>query len=287
MRKMLRWFGYGAGGIAALLLLAALYIWYASSSELSRVHAATPERLGPATAAELADAPRQARIQGCLNCHGPDLGGKVMFEAPNVARIWAPNLTEIAARASDEQLAQAIRQGIGIDGRALYVMPSAQYSRLSDGEVAALIAFLRAQPRAGGPTPSNEYGPVGRFALATGRFVPSAPELVAEFRRKVPFDAGPEHARGRRIAAVTCSECHGGDLAGHQPAPDIDAPDLLVAGAYDLDAFKALLRTGATPDGRRLGLMREVAEIDLNVLRDDEIEALHGYLVARAERMPQ
>ena len=140
MRKLLRWLGYGLAAILVLALIAAGWVWFASSRELSRSYAAVPERLARPSAAQLADAPRQARVLGCLSCHGAGLRGNRMFAEPGVATVWAPNLTRLAARASDQQLAQAIRQGIGFDGRPLWIMPSGLFSRLSDSEVAALIA---------------------------------------------------------------------------------------------------------------------------------------------------
>ena len=107
-------------------------------------------------------------ILGCANCHGRGLEGGLVFDGQPFATVWAPNLTELAPRMSDQQLAAAIRQGIGHDGRALFVMPSDMYSRLSDAEVAALIVAIRAAPRAGGPVAPIRWGPIGRFALATG-----------------------------------------------------------------------------------------------------------------------
>ena len=283
MRKLLRWLGYGLAAIAGLLLIAAAWIWFASSREINRAHAATPERLARPTPEQLADAPRQARILGCFSCHGEGLRGRLMFDEPGLAQVWAPNLTEIAARASDQQLAQAIRQGIGIEGRPLFVMPSAMYSRLSDGEVAALIAIIRAQPRAGGPTPRVGFGPLGRFGIATGR-LRSAHAMMEDFRVNEPFDVGAEHSTGRRLAATGCSECHGADLTGTDGPPQ-PAPDLTIAGAYDLEQFRTLLRTGRPPDGRDLGLMAEVARNDFSHYTDEEIDQLHAYLRARGERV--
>src|SRR3712207_5831824 len=112
MRKLLRWLGIGVGTIAVLLLIGAGWVWYASAREMSRVHQAQPERLAGATPAQLADGPRQLRILGCISCHGEGLGGRRMFHQAGVATVWAPNLTELAARVSDQQLAQGIRQGI-------------------------------------------------------------------------------------------------------------------------------------------------------------------------------
>ena len=283
MRKVLRWLGYGLAGIVGLALIGAAWIWFASSREMNRAYAATPERLAPPSAAQLADAPRQARVLGCLSCHGDGLRGNEMFDEPGVATVWAPNLTEVAARASDQQLAQGIRQGIGADGRGLWIMPSGLFSRLSDSEVAALIAYIRALPRAGPATPPTSLGPLGRFGIARGAFRP-APATIEEFRVRQPFDVGAEHAVGRRIAAVTCGECHGPDLSGGSPGPEAIAPGLSVAGAYDPQQFRTLLRTGRPPSGRDLGLMASVARRDFSHFTDEEIGQLYAYLKARSQR---
>jgi mono/diheme cytochrome c family protein len=284
MRKALRWLGIGLGGLLALLLVAAGAIFVISELALRKEHRAAAEPLPAPTPAQLADGPRQARILGCLSCHGDRLEGKVMFEAPGVARVVAPNLTTLAALASDQQLAAAIRQGIGHDGRALFVMPSAMYSRLDPGEVTALIAWLRAQPKVPGMSDRPSLGPLGRFGIAAGRFR-SAPEDVERFAGEVPIDLGPAHSAGRRIAANACSECHGPALFGQTMGGGEEPPDLNVAAGYDLAQFTALMRTGLTPSGKKLGLMEAVAKNDLTHLNDAEIAALHAYLVARAKRL--
>ncbi len=43
--------------------------------------------------------------------------GDLFIDDPKIAMLYAPNLTLVAAKATDEQLDQAIRQGIGHDGR--------------------------------------------------------------------------------------------------------------------------------------------------------------------------
>ena len=284
MRKALRWLGYGLAAVLILALAFAAWVWFVSWRATSATYEARAERLVRPTPAQLADAPRQARILGCVSCHGQGLRGRMMFDAQPFATVWAPNLSELAPRVSDQQLAAAIRQGIGHDGRALFVMPSAQYSRLGDGEVAALIAFIRAQPPAGEATPESQLGPIGRFAVATGGLKP-ATAMIAEFRRREPFDTGPAFAAGRRLAAAGCADCHGPDLAGGQPTPDQAAPDLAIAGAYDLAQFRTLMRSGRPPGGRDLGLMAQVARDDFSHLTDEELAQLWAYLRARAERL--
>ena len=284
MRKLLRLLGYGLGVILILLLVFAAWAWFASARVLGRTHEASTERLVQPSAAQLADAERQARILGCVSCHGEGLRGRMMFDAGPFAKVWTPNLTELAARASDQQLAQGIRQGIGYDGRALFVMPSPMYQHLSDQETAALIAWIRSLPRTGERVSDIEWGPVGRVILALGRF-PSALERAEEFRTRQPFDVGADHAAGRRLALTACTECHGADLSGGQPTPNTLAPGLSIVGAYDPAQFRTLLRTGVPPSGRDLGLMSEIARNDTRHLTDEEIAQLYGYLQARAQRV--
>ena len=284
MRRALRWVGIGFGGLVALLIVAAIAIFAWSQIILGRTYSAAPETLPAVSAAEKAGAPRLARVLGCLSCHGEGLRGKLMFDAPGVARVFAPNITEVAAKSSDQQLAAAIRQGIGHDGRGLFIMPSPQYSRLTDRETAALVGWIRTLPRAQGQARGLSAGPIGRLGLVTGAFKP-APAGVAEYRTQAPVALDPVHEAARHLAATACSECHGPALMGGSAGPGEKAPDLRVAAGYDLAQFRTLMRSGRPPDGRDLGLMATVAKADFSHLTDAEIDALHAYLAARAKRL--
>ena len=285
MRKLLRWTGIGLGAVAALIAIAGAGVFGFSEWVLREGHAARAETLAAPDPALLADAPRQGRILGCISCHGEGLKGRVMFDTPNVARVFAPNLTEVAAKASDQQLAAAIRQGIGHDGRGLFVMPSPMYSRLSDAEVAALIAWIRSLPRVATPAePTVSPRIFGRIGLTTGK-LRSAPAKMEEFRTQAPIGLGPAHAAGQRIASTNCSECHGPALMGGTMESGAEVPDLRIAAGYDLDQFRRLMRKGEAASGKPLGLMGEVARNDFSHFTDAEIAALHAYLEARAKRL--
>jgi mono/diheme cytochrome c family protein len=284
MKRVAKWIGIAVGSLVALLILAAIGVFLVSGYMLGRNHEARAETLAHPGPALLADAPRLARVQGCVNCHGEGLKGRILVDDPAFGRLTAPNLTEVAARATDQQLAAAIRQGIGHDGRSLFVMPSPQYSRMSDAEVAALISFMRSQPRSPGPVDGFTPGPVGRAVMVAGAIRP-ANAKIEEYRTRAPIHLGPELAAGRRLAANSCSECHGPALEGLTMDEGSVTPDLMIAGAYDLEAFKALLRTGKAAGGKKLGLMKEVAEKDFVHLTDAEIRSLHTYLQARAEKL--
>lgn len=284
MRTALRFFGWALAGLLVLALLFAAWVWLASWRTLGATYEGTAETLPTVTAAQLAEGGRQARILGCHSCHGDGLRGRLMIDAPAFARVWTTNLVELATRANDQQLAQAIRQGIGHDGRALYVMPSALYSRLDDAEVAALIAHIRSLPNGGARVSGIEWGPAGRFALASGGVRPQR-DLIADYRARLPFDAGPATAAGRRLASIQCADCHAPDLTGAEPMPGVHSPGLAIAGAYSREQFRTLLRTGRPPDGRELRMMTEAAVDDLRYYTDVEIDQIYDYLQARAQRV--
>ena len=283
MRMALRWAGYVGGFVLLLLLVAIAWVWFASSRAMGGTAAGVAERLERPSPQQLADAPRQLKILGCVACHGEGLRGKLMFEEANVARVHAPNLTLIAAGASDQQLARAIRQGIGVDGRPLFIMPSSQYGRLTDAEVGALIAAIRAEPRGGSQTPPIAIGLLGRVGIVTGKLNPQ-PQEVERFRANMPADLGPGHGAGRHMAMVNCAECHGPSFRGGEPKPGTTAPDLAIVGSYDLDQFRTMMRTGVAPGNRKLGLMGEVARSDFSHFSDEEVAAIHAYLAERANR---
>jgi mono/diheme cytochrome c family protein len=284
MRRFLRWTGYAAGSLVLLAVIAVAAIWILGGQKLAAHGAGHPEHLAKPTPAQVADAPRQLAVLRCTGCHGKGLRGDLFFDEPYVAKIYAPNLTQIAFKASDEQLARAIRQGIGTDGRSLAIMPSATYARLDDSEVAAVIAAIRALPRGGAVTPPREVGFLGRVGLVTGKFH-TTPEEVAQYAVKLPIDLGSQYARGRHMAASNCAECHAADLSGGEMEPGLKAPNLTIAGAYDLAAFKILMRTGVPSGGRKLRVMDEVARDGFSHMTDEEIEQLHGYLQARAQKL--
>jgi cytochrome c553 len=81
---------------------------------------------------------------------------------------------------------------------------------------------------------------------------------------------------------VVCAQCHGTNLSG-TPKDLVPAPDLLIVGAYDRDAFHALMRTGKAVGGREVGAMSKIARGNLSSLTDDEIDATYNYLAARAK----
>lgn len=90
---------------------------------------------------------------GCAQCHGANGAGRVVFDH-NGLFVHAPNITMDAGTAastySEGDWVRAIRHGVNQSGHALLFMPGEEYSRLSDDELAALIAYVRSLPAAKG-----------------------------------------------------------------------------------------------------------------------------------------
>jgi len=104
-------------------------------------------------------------LSGCVHCHSPleksqrgfppvlsMMGaGQVLIEEASLGRIVAPNLTPDMQTGSgawtDDQLARAIREGIGHDGRTLFpMMPYQNFRSMSDEDLASVVVFLRSLP---------------------------------------------------------------------------------------------------------------------------------------------
>lgn len=107
----------------------------------------------------IAQGKRIALVTGCPSCHtafgpnGPDLakawaGG---LEVPDAAGTWrSPNITPDKKTGiggwSDAQIAAAIREGVRPDGSRLYAIMPYPCDRMTDADVAALVAYMRTLP---------------------------------------------------------------------------------------------------------------------------------------------
>ena len=270
--------------LVGLLLSCGLAVIYLSN--LRQLHRTYP--LAPITlAADVApDAPergkRLADVTGCTDCHGADLRGKTFIdEGWWRGRYYSSNLTLKAQEYSDQELARIVREGVRPDGLGVIAMPAFGFSRLTDAEMAAIIAFIRSVPRGGSVQPGHHIGPLDHWDLWIGKLKPAI-SYVASERMKAPADLGPAHEYGRHLVSIVCTECHGGDLTGN--GWDSGAPDLAVVAAYSRELLVGLLSTGIGADGRQHGLMSQVSRDRLHHLTDRDISAIHDYLLERARR---
>jgi mono/diheme cytochrome c family protein len=222
---------------------------------------------------------------GCVDCHGKDLGGMKVMSDPAFATIHGPNITPAAlASWSDSDILRAIRHGIGKDGRPLLLMPSHEYQYLSEEDLAASVAFLRSVSPVERPNGEIKLGPVAKVLTATGKLPTMITAEVVDhsagFNPKPP--EAPTLEFGRYLVRSACIGCHGPQLRGGPvpggapdwpPASDISPP---IVSTWTKEQFFHIMRTGISSTGEPIRLPMPVALTAQ--MNDTELEAMWRFL---------
>lgn len=171
MQRVLKWFGIGLTGLAALALAGAAYVSVASERILHRKYEAPLVDITvPTDPAAVAEGERLATIRGCNGCHGDQLEGEVWNDDFAYGETVAPNLTTTARDLSPAELARAIRHGVRANGEGLQEMPSPMFYHLSDADLGKIIAYIRSLRVVDGRPYKFSPGPVARWRIAKGEF---------------------------------------------------------------------------------------------------------------------
>ncbi len=236
----------------------------------------------PSDPASIAYGDHLVRTRGCRGCHGENLEGELMW-----GFAVAPNLIAYASGESAATFEAAVRHGIGRDGRALYSMPSYNFVRMRDEDVAAIYAYLRTLPAVQKELPRAALPLSVRWDLAVGKdmAIPAILDQVPALHRTDHPD--PAIVRGEYIAMTTCNECHGLSLRADVPWDDETAPDLVIIRAYDEANFNRLMRTGVAIGDRELELMSSVARSRFAYFTDQEVADVYRFLIDMSERAGQ
>ena len=98
MKRVLKWAGYGLAGVAVFVVFAACGA-FAASEALIRWPVAKPQvRIAAARDAGAIERGRRvAKLNGCHDCHGDNLEGR-LFHDDAIVKAWGPNLTLLADR---------------------------------------------------------------------------------------------------------------------------------------------------------------------------------------------
>jgi mono/diheme cytochrome c family protein len=203
----------------------------------------------------------------------------------------ASNLTsdpETGAGAwTDDQLARAIREGIGHDGRALFpLMPYHNLRHMSDEDLAALIVYIRSLPPVRNPLPKTE------IIFPVKYLIRNVPQPITE-----PVSSPDRSDRlkwGEYLVTIaSCNECHTPQERG-APKPGLDygggftlggpwgsaassniTPDATGIGYYDEALFIQLMRTGYVK-ARKLNSIMPFGEF--GGLTDDDLKAMFAHV---------
>ncbi|HVN21739.1 MAG TPA: cytochrome c [Dongiaceae bacterium] len=215
-------------------------------------------------------------VLACLDCHSqvneepkageaPVLtargGGRVMVNEKGLV-VAAPNITPDtetgAGTWTDDQLARAIREGIGHDGRTLFpIMPYPYYRSLSDEDLASVIVYIRSLD------PVHNALPKAQIPFPLSRLINSAPEPVLT---AVVYTENDAISRGKYLALVGgCVDCHTPEDKMHRPIEGME-----FAGGKQIEGFPAR-SANITPDASGISYYNE--DLFLKVMRTGHVGA--------------
>jgi mono/diheme cytochrome c family protein len=154
----------------------------------------------------------------CADCHASPqnsaaidrgetavLSGGRLFNLP-IGKIYSRNLTSDETglgRISDEQIARALRYGVGHDGRTLFnFMP---FHNASDYDLTAIISFIRSFPPVKNVVPANEMNLLGKVVKAF-LIKPVGPSM--EVPKAVVQDSSIEYGKYLASSVSNCRGCH-------------------------------------------------------------------------------
>lgn len=159
-------------------------------------------------------------LASCPICHGNPkhydrtmageevaLSGGFEFKIPPGA-FYPPNITPDAetgiGKFSDGQIARALRNGVGHDGRAL--LPFMEMQGLSDDDLTAVVSYLQSQTPIYHVVPAHQPNLLGRIVMATVLANPVGPKTTPP--QHSPHGADLENGRYLVESVTNCWACH-------------------------------------------------------------------------------
>jgi cytochrome c553 len=225
--------------------------------------------------------------RGCVHCHGAAGTGQVFVDDGKGLKLGGPAIGtgagSVTAKYQPADWERAIRHGVKPDGRPTLIMPSEDYNRLTDDDLAALVAYVRRLPPGPGRAAVLDLPLVVRVMYGFGAIPDAASRIDHSLAPGLPVAEGVTVEHGKYVAQM-CIGCHGEKFAGGRipgSPPDWPAAADLRAGApgmkpyADDKAFLAMFRTGQRPDGSKPKVMPFDS---LKLMSDVDVLALHLYL---------
>lgn len=286
MQQWIKWTGAGMGALVVVVAGAAATGYLMAERKMARTIDLAVQPVAYATGKQALERGKYLyESRGCADCHGADGGGRE-FVNDGKLRLAGPNITAtgVTARYQPEDWVRTIRHGIKPDRRPAMIMPSEDYNRLTDQDLAAMVAYVRSLPqRQGGGTVLDLTLPV-RVLYGFGSVKDAAEKINHSLPPAQPVAEAVNVQHGAYVANM-CLGCHGEHLAGGKipgGPPDWPAASNLTPGEGTAMAryanagqFLAMLRTGKRPDGTPIRVMPFDS---LSKLNDVDGAALYEYL---------
>lgn len=277
--------------VFVMLMVVALgfygYARYDLNNRKNKVYRVAPEPISVSyDSSSIALGERLAGTRACKECHGSDMGGKILVDDPLIGTFVTRNLTKgvggLPKDFSESDWVMAMKHGLDRNGKPLYLMPSHELSQLSEPDMAALIAYCSQLPPVDRETPPLHVGALGTVLTELG-LIPLLPAEMTDHTKPFPKPVMSEVsvAYGKYLSTI-CINCHGANLkGGESPVPGgkyvADITSTGNPGRWTHEQFINALHTGVTPEGKTLNPEEMPWTITTN-FTNDELTALHLYL---------
>ena len=227
--------------------------------------------------------------RGCADCHGSDGAGKVVIDEGGLF-VKAPHISpgegSVTSGYRPEDWVRTIRHGVKPNGEPVFIMPSEDFSRLTDADVGAIVSYVRSLPAVAGTSGAFRIPLMVRFLYAAGMIRDAAEKIDHTLPPPQPYASNDEIAHGAYVAAA-CKGCHneflsGGPIPGAPPswppaANLTPGPDGVLTTRYtDAEALAAMFRSGKRPDGSAVSTVMPFGM--LSKVSMEDVRALYGFL---------
>ena len=227
--------------------------------------------------------------RGCMECHGATGGGKDVVNDPGGMLVKSPNISpgpgSVVKEYTETDWVRTLRHGVSPKKHPLSLMPSRDYSRMTDVDLASLVAYVRNLPPAVGDGAVIRFPLVVNALYAFGQIKDDAEEIDHALPPPAPIAEAVSVEHGAYVANL-CLGCHGARFSGGKipgTPPDWPPASNLTPGSgsamprYDTnEKFAAMLRTGKRPDGSAVSFVMPFGT--LRNLSDTDVGALYVFL---------
>jgi len=296
MRTALKFAAIGIAGLLVLAVVTALLAAWLGERKRTRVIVLQVAPV-PYTSDEgsIARGKYLFETRGCMECHGADAAGKDVVDEPGGMHVRSPNITSGPGSAvtsyTEADWVRAIRHGVSATGHPLFLMPSKDYARLTDPDLAALVAYVRSLPPVAGDARVVRLPFIVKVLYAFGAIKDDAEVIDHTLPPAAPVPEAVTRDHGAYVAQM-CKGCHGDGLSGGAipgappdwpPAANLTPGSGSAMSRYDTpEKFAAMLRTGKRPDGTAVSAVMPFAS--LRNLNDTDVGAIYVYLKALPAR---
>lgn len=226
------------------------------------------------------------RSRGCADCHGQDGGGREFINDGKGMRIRGPNITSggPVGAYTPQDWVRVIRHGVKANGHAVFIMPSEDYNRFTDADVASVVGYVRTLAARNGGEAVVELPLPVKALYGLGAIRDASEKIDHRLPPAQPVAAAVNAQHGAYVANM-CIGCHGPGLSGGAipggppdwpPAANLTpGPGSAMVRYPDVKAFVSMLRSGKRPDGSAIPVMPFDSLRELN---DTDAQALFTFL---------